>query len=98
MREFDKELGAAVDLNRLPFNICMEALEEDLRRRLPTFGDDHGADGEDAPLPWELRRRFGNFMFEVINTENKLILLSGRVRQASSMNALIREEVRTGRL
>ena len=98
MREFDKELRAAMEINRLPFNICIEDLEEDLRRRLPTFGNDRSADSEDAPLPWELRRRFETFMFAIIKDENKFNMWSDRIRQASSMNALIREEIRTGRL
>jgi hypothetical protein len=98
MQEFDKELREAMWFICHRVNICIEDLEEDLRRRLPTFGNNRSADSEDAPLPWELRRRFATFIFTVMRDEVKSRAWSDRVRQASSMNALIREEIRAGRL
>jgi hypothetical protein len=96
MQEFDKELREAMWFACHTANICLEDLEQDLRRRLPTFGNEHSEDSEDAPLPWELRRRVAAFTSTLGRDEVRFDAWSDRVRQASSMNAVIREEVRAG--
>lgn len=82
----------------IPAFIGLEDLEDDLRGRLPTFGDERGEGSEDAPLPWELRRRVAAFATTSGREPISFAAWSNRVHRASSMNALIREEIRAGRL
>lgn len=98
MQEFDGELREAMWFVCHASNLCIEDLEQDLRRRLPTFGKNRGASSEDAPLPWELMRRVATFLYKETGDEVRSRAWVDRVRQASSMNALIREEIRAGRL
>jgi hypothetical protein len=98
MEEFDKELRDAVWLQCHSTNLCIEDLERDVGRRLPTFAHAVGHGDEDAPLPWELKRRFVIFISTIRRDQASWESWNERIRTASSMNALIREEVRAGRL
>jgi hypothetical protein len=98
MRAFDGKVLGIRWLHLHRFHLCLEELEQDVRRQLPTFGDAGGPGGTDAPLPWPLRRRFIRFMTTIRHDERAWGDWGERCRRASSMNALIREEIRAGRL
>ena len=98
MHRFDEVIRGYMWFQCHGVNICMEDLEKDLRQRMPTFGNAGTADGDDAPLPWELSRRFAQFIQNTRQKEQAWREWGERGRQASSMNALIREEIRAGRL
>jgi hypothetical protein len=97
MHGFDGVLRCYTHLLCHSVNLCIEDLEQDVRQRLPTFGKE-SVGGEDAPLPWELRRRFVRFVEQTRANEQAWREWGERCRQASSMNAAIREQIRAGRL
>jgi hypothetical protein len=98
MLHFDEVLRSEMWLECHRVNICIEDLELDLRRRLPTFGTGAGPQAKDAPLPWELRRRFAEFISKIRRDERAWHGWSTRCQRVSSMNALVREEVHAGNL
>ena len=76
-----------------------EQASSQLGKSFPIFGDPEdtkNVKGDDRPLPFELKERInqwveGGYRYESPGT-------SGKLRSASSMNALIRSEIRAGRL
>jgi len=98
MHSFDEVIRGQMWFQCHAVNLCLEDLDRDLRQRLPTFGSAGVVEGDDAPLPWELRRRFSRFVDKTKKNEQAWRDWGERSRRASSMNALIREEIRAGRL
>lgn len=106
MEEFDKELRAGMWFTCHSLNLCIEDLDRDVRRRLPVFdfGTPHNddrtpqEDGEDAPLPCELHRRFILFVDRMKQKPDEWSRWNDRLKHSSSMNAIIRQEIRAGRL
>jgi len=64
-------------------------------RRNAKFGDPAEGQGEDRPLPIELKKRIVEY---VEGYFGNLEEFARRVEQFSSFNALVREEIRAGRL
>lgn len=97
MTHFDEELRGRMWLSRHIFNICVEDLEQDVKRQLPVFGD-RIADDADSPLPIELKRRFILFITRTKRSLSSYEKWNLRLRKASSMNSLIRELIASGDL
>lgn len=95
MSLFDEELRGRMWMDRHAYNLCMEDLDQDIKRQLPVFGDPISHD-RDSPLPPELKRRFASFMMRTKRDHASFNEWSTRLQQASSMNALIRELIRSG--
>jgi hypothetical protein len=98
MRFFDDEIRNHMWLVCHARNICMEDLERDMARSLPTFANDSQHNDSDSPLPHELRRRFQAFIAEVRADEDKWRIWSNELAEASSMNSLIRKTIRDGNM
>ncbi len=95
MRLFDEELRGRMWMDRHAYHLCMEDLDQDIKRQLPVFGDPISHD-RDSPLPPELKRRFASFITRTKREQASFNEWSTRLQQASSMNALIRELIRSG--
>ncbi len=96
MQRFDEEvrnyMGHVVSVR----NLSIDDLELDLSQCLPSFGSASAGGGVDGPLPWELRRRVMTFLDRLGRDELEWADWRARTRRASSMNAVIREEIRAG--
>jgi hypothetical protein len=90
MIQFDEELRGRMWIDRHVFHICLDDLEQDVKRRLPVFGDPI-VEHTDSPLPLELKRRFTLFITRIRRNPSAFEKWSSRLQHASSMNALIRE-------
>jgi hypothetical protein len=95
MTIFDEELRSTMWISRHMLNLCLEDLEQDVKRQLPVFGD-RIADDADSPLPIELKRRFILFITRTKRSPSAFQEWNSRLRNASSMNSLIRELIASG--
>jgi hypothetical protein len=95
MRLFDDELQNRMWIDRHAFNLCIEDLEQDVRRQLPVFGDPE-ANAPDSPLHPELRRRFALFITRTKQNPSASKKWGARLQQTTSMNALVREVIVSG--
>ena len=79
--------------------LCAEDATARLGRTFPIFGDPddtrHGS-GDDRPLPYELKDRINTWAARQQGADPEE--LDREVAAASSMNALVRREIRRGRL
>ncbi len=98
MQRFDEEVRNYMEHVLSVRNISIDDLELDVRQSLPSFGNASAGGGVDGPLPWELRRRVMTFLDRLGRNQQEWAGWSARTRRASSMNAVIREEIRAGRL
>jgi hypothetical protein len=98
MQRFDDEVRNHLEHVLSPRNISLEDLELDLSQTLPAFGNASAGGGDDGLLPRELRRRVETFLDRLGRNQHEWADWCARTRRASSMNALIRAEIRAGHL
>jgi len=70
-----------------------------LGKSFPIFGgpeDTKNVKGDDRPLPFELKERINQWVGTAL--QDKALETATSSRSAGSMNALIRNEIRAGRL
>lgn len=67
----------------------------EVRKMQPQFGITTDGIGDDRPLPWELHRRITIFLEKHYSVPDEMCRMT---EEATSFNALVRQQIRLGRL
>lgn len=107
MQELERQMMMAVDDNNrmvlvmaeLEEGKTMEQATATVRKFHPIFGDPEDTEhtkGEDRPLPHELKDRINKYIEKRATTDPEQY--KKEIKQSSTFNALIRKEIRAGKL
>ena len=81
---------------RVEQGLDRETVVKEVFRRHAKYGDPEEGEGDDRPLPYEMKGRVTAFLEKHQRADPQAFIR--RLHASSSLNAIIREEIRAGRL
>jgi len=97
--EFDEVIKLAMFSKHRESGLSADVANQKVRKAFPFYGDPDDkryANGNDRPLPCELKNRVNNYVRQRANTDGSLF--QAELESYSSYNAMIRQEIVRGNL